>query len=245
MRHFDRNPTQFLDIMPDSNQTPGPQNSDIKIDVEKRVRRQAVSGKKNDALYNWLTIVIAVSLVVAVPVVTFFIISAKSGSNSDQNIKPIYDIGSVDGFYPANEPLKAGHIQVRIIRQRIGKVNLESSRQSEDDLLEITVYVSNTSENAKVDFLSWGLSLGRIFDSDASLVDNFGNTYRRVHFGFSDPSESTNKSAIYPGESVKDIIVFEAPVSNAKYLNLTLSAEAVGEEGDFCFRIPIDEIVKK
>lgn len=79
------------------------------------------------------------------------------------------------------------------------------------------------------------------FDRDfATLRDNFGNSYKRIHFGIGtrvvDAVERSE--SLYPGKSLKDVVVFELPIDTAQYLNLELPAINFGGEGMIRFRIP-------
>jgi hypothetical protein len=73
--------------------------------------------------------------------------------------------------------------------------------------------------------------------------DNFGNHYRGINFGFSTlPEFRTEDESIYPGKSIKDQLVFEAPIGTATHLDLEIPGANVGQAGFFRFRIPAQAI---
>jgi hypothetical protein len=115
---------------------------------------------------------------------------------------------------------------------------------SKDDLLIVRLDLLNTNQTKKVEYYSWAgtdFSLGRDY---ATLKDNFGNRYKRVGFGLgTHPVGAVEGSdSLYPNKPLTDVLVFEAPLDAATYLDLELPAKNYGGEGMIRFRIPMKSI---
>src|SRR5262249_40752227 len=74
---------------------------------------------------------------------------------------------------------------------------------SKEKHLWIGVGVANSSATRKVDYQSWG-DAGRIVARHTPrLTDNFGNRYKRVHFGFGTTvTGQLKEESIHPGKAV-------------------------------------------
>lgn len=151
----------------------------------------------------------------------------------------------------ARNAVRQGDIELRVTRVLAGKVPLrsgfdEGESSSKDNLLAIHLEMVNRSQNKKLEYRSW---LGRdiAFSRDyATLRDNFGNTYKRISFGFSTEIVGhTESESIYPGKSLGDVLVFELPIDTAEYLRLELPAENFGGEGMLRLQIPADMIQRQ
>jgi hypothetical protein len=72
------------------------------------------------------------------------------------------------------------------------------------------------------------------------LKDEHGNTYRINHFApFSEViGQAKSGTAIEPGGTLTDVLVFDRPVATAHELRLILPGEAVGRAGSFRFTFP-------
>jgi hypothetical protein len=141
--------------------------------------------------------------------------------------------------------VRLGDLQVRITETAIGKVPLKDAfRQgttSEDNLLMVKLELLNINPTKKVEYTSWAgkdISFNR---DDATLKDNFGNTYKRVGFGSTSyPVGAVGWStSVYPDKAITDVLVFEVPLEKATYLDLELPAQNYGGEGMVRFRIPM------
>ncbi|HEV2210778.1 MAG TPA: hypothetical protein VG167_18545 [Verrucomicrobiae bacterium] len=97
----------------------------------------------------------------------------------------------------------------------------------------INPQIKNLSTTRKIDFETWR--------SSAVLEDNFGNTYS--HIGVTpmrNPAllePAPDLTAIYPGKTFFDSVVFERPVANAQWLHLQLPASHFGGSGYLRFEI--------
>jgi hypothetical protein len=147
----------------------------------------------------------------------------------------------------AETPVKQGDVQIQVKGVRVGKVPLkerigDSSGESKDVLLMIDLEVANLGETKKLDYRSWG---GRAssFGTRTALTDNFDNKYKVVNFGFSsEVVGSVQSESVYPGKSIRDVLVFEEPIGKVEYLNLELPAAQFGGEGMLRIRIPASMI---
>lgn len=163
--------------------------------------------------------------------------------------KPIPPPQPAEQWTSAENAVRQGDVQVRVTAVSVGKVALKDmfgdSKESQDDLLTITLQVSNLSSAKKLDFGTWrggDFSFGGDF---ASLIDDNDNTYKRINFGASStPVGGVSRESIYPGKSITDVLVFEVPVDAAKWLRLKLPADNFKGEGMLRFEIPASMIRK-
>jgi len=101
----------------------------------------------------------------------------------------------------------------------------------------IKLNLSNLSNTKKIDFTTWrGETLSASRDY-ATLTDDNGNVYKRINFGLNTISGRQNETSIYPNQSYQDLLVFEKPVSNLKWLHLELPASNFGGSGMIRFEI--------
>ena len=145
-----------------------------------------------------------------------------------------------DEWNDASKPFQQGNLRIEVTRLFVGKVALKSLGDEEgvskDALCQIGLRISNLGAASKVDYQGWQ---GNSLSSDATLADDVGNHYKGVEFGISTQIVGQLRSeSIYPGKSVEEVLVFEAPVEAARYLNLELPAKNVGEKGTIRLRIP-------
>jgi hypothetical protein len=106
-----------------------------------------------------------------------------------------------------------------------------------DGGLLIDLNVKNLSDTRKIEFSTWnGDSLGDRRHW-ATLIDNFGNEYKRKN-----PSSWTD--SIYPASEKLDRLEFEPPVNNIQWLHLELPAENFGGNGMIRFEIAETNIIQ-
>ncbi len=147
----------------------------------------------------------------------------------------------------ADTPVKQGDVQIHVARARVDYVRVndptsmskEPSRSNNPQLM-ITVKLSNLSRTKKLDYRTWaGASMS--FERDfATVEDNFGNSYKRVNFGFlSTPVGRTESSSMFPKKTITDVLIFEPPIDAAEHLDLELPAKNFGGTGMIRIRIPM------
>jgi hypothetical protein len=144
----------------------------------------------------------------------------------------------------AQNAIQQGDLQLRVTKVTIGQVPLKDSfnddSKSQDELLMVNLELTNINETRKMEYNTWsGENIS--FDRDyATLVDNFGNSYKRIKFGFStNPVGAVARSeSIYPNKTVNDVLVFEIPIDTIEYLRLELPAKNFGGTGMLRLEIP-------
>lgn len=151
---------------------------------------------------------------------------------------------------PHDQPVRQGDIQVQILGASVGKVSVDDALSfsdepsySAEDLLAITLSISNLSETKKITYRTWA-GADFSFDRDyATLRDEHENTYARSAFGSTaEPVGRTRHESIRPGESVTDVLVFERPIDAAEALRLELPAENFGGEGMLRIELPVSAV---
>jgi len=175
--------------------------------------------------------------------------TATSGP-TDKAKLPSKETPAEQEWADARNAVKQSDLQVRIAKVILGKVPLKDAfregSKSKDDLLMVNLELLNTNPTKKVEYHSWsGKDIS--FDRDyATLEDNFGNTYKRINFGFSSqPVGAIERSeSIYPNKSVTDVLVFEVPLDTIEYLRLELPAKNFGGTGMLRLQIPKEMIVR-
>lgn len=191
--------------------------------------------------------------------------TAKKGERTNQAVVPTKSVqGSIPGpslntenqpplpsaaeWTKASNAVQQGNVQVQVKALKVGKVPLKDmfgdSQMSADDLLIITLDISNISTGKKINFSTWqgeDFNFGRDF---ASLSDDNANIYKRIDFGATlKPVGAVDKESIYPGKAITDLLVFEKPVDTVKWLHLELPAENFGGDGMIRFEIQASMIV--
>lgn len=142
----------------------------------------------------------------------------------------------------AKQPVRQGDVQVRVVRSAKEQTPLNrlgEDTRSKEELLSVYLEVRNLSTSTKLTYKTWqGADFS--FDRDyARLTDNFGNSYKRIKFGFgTEIVGQVRTDSIYPNKSIRDVLVFESPIENTEYLELELPADNFGGEGMLRIRIP-------
>lgn len=145
-------------------------------------------------------------------------------------------------------PVTKGDFQIGVLGAAVAQTPLFNEitgdrGRGENKHLILLVGVTNTSESKKVDYRTWGADAFKFMGSSASLVDDLGNSYKRIHFGATEqPVGRTKSASIYPGKSMTDVLVFEPPIGKAKTLTLTLPMANLdqGEDsGEVKIQIPV------
>jgi hypothetical protein len=139
--------------------------------------------------------------------------------------------------------LTSDELRVRIKSARVGRVPLTSlgiGGQSKKNALMVFVEMANESATKKVDYETWGGINPLINEHIPRLTDNFGNQYKTISFDLvTEVKDKLKRESIHPGKKIVDVIVFEPPLENAKYLDLALPTSAFGGKGKpLRFRIP-------
>lgn len=108
--------------------------------------------------------------------------------------------------------------------------------------LLITIEVKNLSGIEELDFAPWS----RVPDqAGVKLSDDLGNIYLAKPIDASVVLRKRLPTSIAPGKSVKDVVAFEIPDSNAKLLELDVSGAALGASDSASFKIPVKMIAQR
>jgi len=139
----------------------------------------------------------------------------------------------------------SGPLRIQVTEAGIETVQLGDGGLSTtvDKFAVIRFTVRNVSPTAKVDYRGWLAADFPLFGDPgcATLSDGFGNSYSRSWRGnFTKPvSEDLQKKAIYPGESLTDLVIFQKPVDKAEMVRLELGLEQAGGKGRVRFLVPM------
>jgi len=145
----------------------------------------------------------------------------------------------------AETSVRQGDMEIEVSSVVVGRVDVQtlgSSAKSKEVLLTVTVKLTNLSESKKVDYSTWGETSFSFGDNSVSMKDNFGNSYKTVNFGISEPEGRISSDSIYPEKSLTDVLIFEVPVEKATHLELALPAKNFHGTGMIRFRIPASMI---
>lgn len=142
------------------------------------------------------------------------------------------------GIQEIARPFRMGDVQVTVTGVEIGLVELAApfggrGSTSQERQLSVRIELKSLSETKRIEYESWAAH-SFSFRGKAELVDNFGNRYKRVDFGFGERVKGAcdEHETIDPGKTVIDILVFERPIEKAEWLQLTLPRKAVDASDD-------------
>jgi len=134
-----------------------------------------------------------------------------------------------------------GHVRVALKTATVEKVTVVRpsvgvKRKTDKPYFKVVLAIQNLSPTEKLHYSGWGVSLDN-HDHIATMKDNAGVEYRQpesrdVIVG------QFEKDSIEPNASLEEILVFHLPLSYAKYLKLSLPAQAVGGAGVLRIKIP-------
>jgi hypothetical protein len=140
-------------------------------------------------------------------------------------------------------------VSIKLESAVIGKAVLSSmgsSVQSKDDWLQISFTVRNLSDSRILNYSGYDLEIhGR--GSHAKICDDLGNQYSIHPHGLgSDIAGQQTYEELYPGKTLKDLIVCRIPVEKAKLILIELPQNAYSDTaGVLRFKIPVSQIKPK
>ena len=146
---------------------------------------------------------------------------------------------------PYTQEGSLGEMRIRIKALGFSPVVLSDSDNrfrlpTDERYMWFHLHIQNTSRTRKYDYSTWGGPRSGILflaDEVATLQDDCGNSYNRVIFA-NKLVGRTSSAAIYPGDSIEDLLVFEAPVAAAKSFLLRLPGMALEQKGYVLYSIP-------
>jgi hypothetical protein len=153
-------------------------------------------------------------------------------------------LGAVSGNWEsAASPVKFGLAEVTL-KPVIGKVSVlepYSGRtgDSQERELILEIDIKNVTAAKKIEFTSWAKG----GTTTVTVEDEIGNVYKPVDYGFY-PVGHTESGSIYPGKSIKDVLIFEQPVDAARELRVSIPSENWGGAGTLKLTFPTKNIGK-
>lgn len=141
----------------------------------------------------------------------------------------------------ADKPAIHEDVRVVVNSCRIGRVRFKDS-ESDNELLIIELQITNLGLNTDRRYHSW-----RLDGSSLRLTDDQGNRCLASRFDIPfTPIGGIQSAMLFRGNDicVRDIVTFQKPRDDAKYLNLELAARRFSADGAIGFRIPTSMIHK-
>lgn len=160
---------------------------------------------------------------------------------------------SAAGEWSKSHIVKQGDVQIKIEDwTELGGVKAESPSEpggwaTYNNLFTMRVVLSNLSKTRKIDFTTWRGEPLHFGKDCATLSDDNGNVYKQINFEGKplradwNYDDYKNETTIYPQTEFTDLLVFEQPVKNLKWLHLELPANNFGGSGMIRFEISPDE----
>ncbi len=139
------------------------------------------------------------------------------------------------------EAQKQGDLQVAVAQVSITKAPLKGApgkKPPAEKCLIVHLRISNVGVERKYDYSGWG-QWGS--ENAASLRDTKGKVFPLKHFNAEwDVEGQVRSTSLFPGKSIDDILIFEAPKSKEipAHLRLELPGAAYGGTDKFLFEIP-------
>ena len=134
-----------------------------------------------------------------------------------------------------------GDVRVRVQSAEVKRVELgqaKGPRQTSEKYLLIRLRLSNAGTVRIIDYTGWGVTTPEP-DTAARLTDSQGKAYRpRVFAPAQKVSGQVRQAAFAPGKWVEDLLVFEAPPLDIKFVHLELPCAACGGKGSLNLEIP-------
>lgn len=124
----------------------------------------------------------------------------------------------------------------RLVSRRSGK-----AARPRSDYLSVTLELSNGSQK-KLDYTSWNRETAGV-----RLIDNNHNEYSPKSFASRgmeiDGQVEGGRGTVDPGSAIGDVLLFEPPAADVRFLRLELPRAAFGERDSLKFEIPISMVV--
>jgi hypothetical protein len=140
-----------------------------------------------------------------------------------------------------------GDVTVKVTSAHVGRPRLVNRRSGKaahprTDYLSVTLELSNKSQTTKLDYTSWSREAAGV-----RLIDNNRNEYSTKSFASRgmeiDGQLEGGRGTVDPEKTVADVLLFEWPAADVRFLRLELPRAAFGEKGALKFEIPISMVV--
>ena len=144
---------------------------------------------------------------------------------------------------------RIGDIKVEIVSVGIKPCAFEDMfgdrNTTKESFLLINLRITNTSTTTKANYDTWRGKLISANKDFASVTDDFGNIYKRISMDTTTPINSVARnSSIYPGKSVNDTLVFEAPIESANTLTIDMPGDNIGQVQPIKFTLKTQDITQ-
>ena len=135
--------------------------------------------------------------------------------------------------------LQLGNARIRLTGVGVGKIGVKSSEGKTAKKLSVWVRIDHVGTGGHVHYRNWDGTEGVGGKTTAVLMDNQGNRYAFRDLGPNQKFDGhTSTASIVPRGYVSTELVFDPPPVSIAFLQLELSATAVGNTGTFRFQIP-------
>lgn len=140
--------------------------------------------------------------------------------------------GSADEAPPTDHWSSDEPVVFGAVKARVAHAGVEPARvfgvQELADVFAVKLSIENGSPTQRHHYRTWA--------SDATLVDNFGNHYKRL----ARPSDlGVREAPINPTAPVADVLLFETPITTAGYVDLHLPGDNVGASSGATVRLKL------
>ena len=142
-------------------------------------------------------------------------------------------------------PVQHGDVRVELAAVTVRNIKLKDPLGEESvpatKYLTISIHLVNMNATHKIDFLGWSA-----MESPAAVLqDDSGKRYQRLCRGPGGEILGQARTAISldPGKPLEDLLVFEPPMNEIRFLRLDLPATAFGDTGSLRFQIPKELIL--
>lgn len=141
--------------------------------------------------------------------------------------KPTFNELNIDEY------VRYGDVAIKVAKVDVAKLQVDDlGRKSvtKEKVSAIYIVLLNLHETKKTTYRGWSRIGERA--SQATLADEFDNTYRQLNFGIGTriPGQITGEKTILPVDVVVDVLVFEEFSHKSTRLMLTLPGENIGME---------------
>ncbi len=205
----------------------------------------AAMNKKTDFVFSISGGIVCI-LSVCIALVTTGTVAKLYSDSKRTNQTPVATSGASvpsNSEWSKNLTVKQGDIQIEISGIEIYPLWINAANDlsvypySKENYLQFQIKVKNIGLTKKIDFQTWR---GTVFKGNnaAILKDNNGNQYKQIAVSPDFTRTHREETTLYPTDSFADVLVFEKPVPNIKWLHLELSAENFGGTGMLRFEIP-------
>jgi hypothetical protein len=148
-----------------------------------------------------------------------------------QDAEPWEGVGLTD----ANDSVRVTAKSFDIQQIEIIPPGYSAPRKTPQAFFRIALKIENMSPS-EIKYTGWALQ-GGDNSRAARMKDDVGKSHQQVTWSARIVGQ-TSSATIPPSKSIEDLLVFNHPGTSAKYLKLTLPAEACGGTGNLRIKIP-------